>query len=79
MLYTYFGLALSAVFLIIQHILFTNGTYHKATKKSYLQTRLDLGSYGEYLIYKELKHLEKKGQNSSLTATCPATMGKQRK
>ena len=75
MLYTYFGLALSAVFLIIQHILFTNGTYHKATKKSYLQTRLDLGSYGEYLIYKELKHLEKKGAKFLFNCYLPRDNG----
>lgn len=61
MLYAYLGLILGIAFLVIQQIIFTNGTYHKATKKSYLQTRLDLGSYGEYLIYKELKHLEKQG------------------
>lgn len=48
-------------FLAYKIITYYNSTYHKSTHKSYLKMYSDLGSYGEYLIYKRLKSEEKTG------------------
>lgn len=40
---------------------YQKGAYYQVTKNSYFAMRSDLGKYGEYLIYKQLKHLEETG------------------
>ena len=40
---------------------FNKTTYHQATGHSYFTTVFDKGRYGEYLIFKNLRHLEKQG------------------
>lgn len=36
-------------------------TYYQVTKKPYLRMKNDIGSYGEYLTYKQLHRFERKG------------------
>lgn len=40
---------------------YKRGAYYQITKLSYLEMRQNKGKYGEYLIYKHLKHFEEKG------------------
>lgn len=40
---------------------FKKSSYYKITGNTYRKTRSDLGKWGEYLIFKELEHLEKEG------------------
>lgn len=40
---------------------FKSTSYYKVTGNSYRKTRSDLGTWGEYLTFKELEHLEKEG------------------
>lgn len=40
---------------------FKSTSYYKVTGNSYRKTRSDLGTWGEYLTFKELEHLEKDG------------------
>ena len=40
---------------------FKSTSYYKVTGNSYRKTRYDLGTWGEYLTFKELEHLEKEG------------------
>lgn len=40
---------------------FKNTSYYKVTGNSYRKTRSDLGTWGEYLTFKELEYLEKEG------------------
>lgn len=59
--YAVFALAAGTVaFLIFNHF-YKQGTYYKITNNSYITTRLDLGKYGEYLTYKELRKFEAEG------------------
>lgn len=44
-----------------QNETFKRTSYHKITHNSFLSTKTDLGRYGEYLIYKNLKTFEDKG------------------
>lgn len=47
---------------IVCHIvIFNKTTYHQTTGNSYFSTVFDKGRYGEYLISKNLRHLEKQG------------------
>lgn len=52
-------LAIVALFLWNKE--YQKGAYYQFTKNSYFSMRSDLGKYGEYLIYKQLKHLERMG------------------
>ena len=52
-------LAIAALFL--WNNAYKKGAYYQITKNSYLATRWDTGKYGEYLIYKRLKRLERTG------------------
>lgn len=53
------------IFFIVRSVLrkkeYQKGAYYQVTKNSYFAMRSDLGKYGEYLIYKQLKHLERTG------------------
>ena len=52
------------IFIIYWAIVFSvyeQSTYHKITRLPYLAMRLDLGRFGEYLTYKNLKPFEKAG------------------
>lgn len=40
---------------------YKSGSYYQVTKQSYLSVRHNTGRYGEYLIYKYLKHMELNG------------------
>lgn len=56
-------LALVVFVIVVSVIVFKyyKSTYYKITKKSILTAYYDLGSYGEYLIYKNLTFAEKQG------------------
>lgn len=47
-------------FLVFNHF-YKQGSYYKITHNPYIVTRLDLGKYGEYLTYKELRSYETAG------------------
>lgn len=61
-------------FLIKVHF-YKKSTYHRITHNTYLSVRFDLGKYGEYLIYKELRHLEKEGAKFLFNAYIPKEDG----
>lgn len=54
-------LVVYALAMILDILSFNKSTYHQSTNNSYFATRNDKGKYGEYLIFKQLKHLESKG------------------
>ena len=63
-IYSPHGLLILSIILsieIIKRIIYSKTTYAKQTNKAYYELRNDLGSYGEYLIFKYLKKYEKQG------------------
>ena len=46
---------------VIKYVGYINSTYYKVTKKPALAMRTDVGTYGEYCIFKLLKTYENKG------------------
>lgn len=46
---------------VVKYIGYKNSTYYKITKKPFLAMRTDVGTFGEYCIYKLLKNYEKNG------------------
>lgn len=50
-----------AIFALIHEIYYRKGSYYGVTKLPFISVRSDLGRYGEYLIYKNLKSYEKMG------------------
>ena len=50
-----------AVVIACKIISFNKTTYHRTTGNSYFSTVSDKGRYGEYLIFKSLRYLEKQG------------------
>ncbi len=46
---------------IVKYLDYKNSSYHKITKLPYREVKYDMGKYGEYLTYKQLKKFEKKG------------------
>ena len=59
--YAVFALAAGTVAFLIFNRFYKQGTYYKITHNPYIATRLDLGKYGEYLTYKELRAYEGSG------------------
>lgn len=54
---------------------FKNTSYYKITGNSYRKTRSDLGTWGEYLTFKELEHLEKDGAKFLFNLYIPKSDG----
>lgn len=50
-------------------------SYYQITQKSYLSCRSDKGSFGEYLLYKNLKQLEKSGARFLFNCYLPRKNG----
>lgn len=50
-----------AIVLIVQEFFHRKTAYYQVTKTPYLFVRLNLGRYGEYLTYKNLRYYEKEG------------------
>lgn len=49
------------VVILVNYVIYRKSSYYAVTKNLYIQTRTDIGKYGEYLSYKELRSLEKSG------------------
>ena len=68
MIVLFFMLLIIVLVCIIKYAGYVNSTYYKITKKPVLAMRTDVGSYGEYCIFKLLKSYEShlpKGENET--------------
>lgn len=61
MILLFLVLLVIAVVCVIKYVGYMNSTYYKVTKKPFLAMRTDVGTYGEYCIFKLLKSYENKG------------------
>ena len=57
----FFMLLIIVLVCVIKYAGYVNSTYYKITKKPVLAMRTDVGSYGEYCIFKLLKSYESQG------------------
>ena len=64
-----------AVFLILNRQ-YKKGAYYQVTKNSYFSTKWNTGKHGEYLIYKQLKPLERVGGKFLFNLYIPKKNGK---
>lgn len=61
MMVLFFMLLIIVLVCVIKYVGYVNSTYYKITKKPVLAMRTDVGSYGEYCIFKLLKSYESQG------------------
>lgn len=61
--------------LVLQVVSFNKTTYHTATGNSFFTTVSDKGKYGEYKIYRKLRHLEKQGAKFFFNVYLPKENG----
>lgn len=61
MIVLFFMLLIIVLVCVIKYVGYVNSTYYKITKKPVLAMRTDVGSYGEYCIFKLLKSYESQG------------------
>ena len=61
MIVLFFMLLIIVLVCVIKYAGYVNSTYYKITKKPVLAMRTDVGSYGEYCIFKLLKSYESQG------------------
>ncbi len=69
------SLILIAVFVILFLKKYREGAYYKVTHLPYLSVRTDLGRYGEYLTYQNLKAFEKEGARFLFNVYLPKENG----
>lgn len=60
---------------VIDFLQYTNSTYYKVTGYSYLSVRWDLGRYGEYLTYRNLRPYEAEGAKFIFNCYLPRDNG----
>lgn len=76
---TYVMLCFVVVIVLIPYIIdflqYTNSTYYKVTGYSYLSVRWDLGRYGEYLTYRNLRPYEAEGAKFIFNCYLPRDNG----
>ena len=59
----------------IKYLLYKESTYYKITKQPYFALHRNVGLYGEYLTYKKLQSLEKKGAKFLFNVYVPKENG----
>lgn len=79
MILLFLVLLVIAVVCVIKYVGYMNSTYYKVTKKPFLAMRTDVGTYGEYCIFKLLKSYENKGAKFLLMFICRKARVKLRK
>lgn len=69
----------TVTFIGINHQKYKAGAYYQITKIPLLYLRRDLGKYGEYLTYKQLRQFEKDGAKFLFNVYIPKGNGRRHK